>query len=148
MLLSLLATLIMLTAFLSPSWLVAAPEKVVFDNETVLYRPSVGVYAKCNRPINFNYPVCTLLAVKGLATDSHIFPTLWKASVVFLTFGKSYHSDVTELVVVIRYENCKISGLSIMSVTVCLGIISCCFQSIFKKSIFNISGAVQVLAGK
>lgn len=35
-----------------------------------------------------------------------------------------------------------------MSLTVCMGIFSCCFQSIFKKSIFNISGAVQALAGK
>lgn len=88
MLLSLFATLIMLSAFLSPSWLVAAPEKVTFDNETVVYRPSVGVYAKCNRPIHFSYPICTLLAVKGLATESHIFPTLWKAAVVFLSFGE------------------------------------------------------------
>lgn len=87
-LLSLFATLIMLSAFLSPSWLVASPEKISFDNETVEYRPSEGVYAKCNKPLHFNYPICTLIAVRGLATDSHIFPTLWKAAVVFLTLGK------------------------------------------------------------
>lgn len=86
-LLSLFAELIMLIAFLNPSWLVAAPEEFTFENETVEYKPSVGVYAKCNKPTNFNYPVCTLIAVNGFATDSQIFPTLWKAACVFLTLG-------------------------------------------------------------
>lgn len=87
MLLSLIADLIMISAFLSPSWLVAAPEKLNFDNETIVYQPSVGVYAKCSKPLNFYYPVCTLIAVEGLATDSDIFPTLWKIAVVFLGIG-------------------------------------------------------------
>lgn len=34
-----------------------------------------------------------------------------------------------------------------MSLTVCMGLLSCCFQSIFKKSIFTISGAAQAAAG-
>lgn len=95
MLLSLFANLIMISAFFSPSWLVAAPEKLSFDNETIVYRPSVGVYAKCNRPLHFNYPICTLLAVKGLATDAYIFPSLWKAAVVFLSLGKVFKNHLT-----------------------------------------------------
>ncbi|KAG5899880.1 hypothetical protein JTB14_012343 [Gonioctena quinquepunctata] len=124
MLLGLFSTLLMLSAFLSPSWLTAAPETTFFGNETVKYIPSVGVYAKCGKPIGNNYPICTLLAVRGLATESHIYPEVWKAATVFLALG-----------------------LSIMSLTVCTGLMSCCFQSIFKKSIFNISGAAQAIAG-
>ncbi|CAG9860416.1 unnamed protein product [Phyllotreta striolata] len=124
MLLTLLATLLMLSAFLSPSWLVAATETVYFDKEKIVYRPSVGVYAKCSKPIKLEHPVCTLLALRGMATESYIFPTTWKAATVFLTLG-----------------------LGIMSLTVCTGMLSCCFQSIFKKSIFTISGAGQAIAG-
>lgn len=39
-------------------------------------------------------------------------------------------------------------GLVIMSVTVCLSLISCRVQSLFKKSLFNLSGAAQAIAGK
>lgn len=90
MLLSLIADLIMISAFLSPSWLVADPEKITFENETIVYQPSVGVYAKCSKPLHFYYPVCTLIAVEGLATDAQIFPTLWKFAVVFLGIGKFF----------------------------------------------------------
>ncbi|XP_050510307.1 LHFPL tetraspan subfamily member 2 protein [Diabrotica virgifera virgifera] len=124
MLTSLFSTLLMLSAFLSPSWLIAAPETVQFGNETVTYRPSVGVYAKCSKPIGFEYPICTLLALRGLATESHIYPVPWKAATVFLALG-----------------------LAIMTLTVCTGLLSCCFQSIFKKSIFNLSGVAQAIAG-
>ncbi|KAJ8934609.1 hypothetical protein NQ318_002953 [Aromia moschata] len=124
MLLSLFSTLLMLSAFLSPSWLVASPETATFGNETVTYKPSVGVYAKCSRPVGFNHPVCTLLSVGGLSADSHIFPPAWKAATVFLGLG-----------------------ISVMSLTVCMGLFSCCFQSIFKKSVFTISGAAQAVAG-
>ncbi|VEN39691.1 unnamed protein product [Callosobruchus maculatus] len=124
MLLALFSTLLMLSALFSPSWLVASPETVIFGNETVTYTPSLGVYSTCGKPIGLNHPVCTLLAVRGFATDSHIFPDVWKAATVFLALG-----------------------LSVTAVTVCTGLMSCCFQSIFKKSIFNISGVAQAVAG-
>lgn len=143
MLLSLFATLIMISAFLNPSWLIAAPEEITFDNETVTYRPSVGVYAKCSKPLHFDHPICTLLAVKGLATDSHIFPTLWKAAVVFLSIGKFVRFPKMKFFNITLF----VLGICIMSITVCMGLLSCCFQSIFKKSIFNISGAAQAAAG-
>lgn len=34
-----------------------------------------------------------------------------------------------------------------MSLTVCSAILSCCIQSLFKKSIFTLSGAAQCIAG-
>ncbi|KAJ8925917.1 hypothetical protein NQ315_009769 [Exocentrus adspersus] len=123
-LLSLFSTLLMLSALLSPSWIVASPETVTFENETITYKPSVGVYAKCGRPINPSYPVCTVLSTRGFATEPQIFPNVWKAAIVSLNLG-----------------------LSIMSLTVCTGLMSGCFQSIFKKSIFTISGTAQAAAG-
>lgn len=131
----------MLSALLNPSWLTATLETADFGNETVKYRPSVGVYAKCGKPIGVHYPVCTVLAVRGLATESHIYPDVWKAATVFLCFGKIHEYCKHVL-------KCCLSGLTITSFTVCTGLLSCCFQSIFKKSIFNISGAAQAIAGK
>ncbi|KAJ8967331.1 hypothetical protein NQ317_001265 [Molorchus minor] len=53
-----------------PLWLVASPETIAFGNETLTYKPSVGVYAKCSRPAGFNHPVCTLLSVAGLGSGN------------------------------------------------------------------------------
>lgn len=87
-LLSLFSTLLMLSAILSPSWIITSSETIKFGNESVTYRPSVGVYAKCSKPTKYNYPVCTLLSTRGFATESHIFPDVWKAAIVFLGLGK------------------------------------------------------------
>ncbi|XP_023030268.1 LHFPL tetraspan subfamily member 2a protein [Leptinotarsa decemlineata] len=124
MLLALFSSLLLLTSLLSPSWLVAAPETITVGNETIKFRPSLGIYAKCGKPIGNTYPICTLLAVRGLSADPHIYPNVWKAGTVFLAMG-----------------------IFVMSLTVCTGLMSCCFQSICKKSIFNISGAAQAIAG-
>ncbi|XP_044265083.1 LHFPL tetraspan subfamily member 2a protein [Tribolium madens] len=124
MLISLLATLLMLGAFMSPLWLVRGQQEILFGNETITYTASVGVYTKCSKPIKIEGPACTAIAVRGLATDSNVFPGVWKASTVFL-----------------------VSGLIIMSATVFMGLVSCRIQSFFKKSIFTMSGAAQALAG-
>lgn len=128
-LVSLVATLLMLTTLVNPTWLVAKPQTEIFDNISVVYVPSVGVYAKCGKPlrgvIEKKSSYCTSLAVNGLLTESEVFPNVWKASVVFLAFG-----------------------LTIMTVTVFAGFMSCCCQSVFKKSIFTLSGATQAFAGE
>ncbi|CAH0552000.1 unnamed protein product [Brassicogethes aeneus] len=124
MLLTLMATLMIYSALLNPSWLTAKPQMATFENETISYTPSVGVYAKCIKPISLNHPSCTFIGIDGLATDSEIYPTVWKAATLFLYFG-----------------------LFIMSITVVTSIISCCFQSIFRKSIFTLSGVAQGVAG-
>lgn len=84
---SLIALLMMLSALVSPSWLVTPSKEIEYGNETITYTPSVGVYARCSVPIQFDKPSCTTLAVRGLATDSDVFPTVWKAAVVFITLG-------------------------------------------------------------
>lgn len=121
MLTSLIATLLMLAALANPAWLEGPPQTLVQDNnQTLQIRPSVGVYARCSKK-----QICTTLAVEGLATDSAIFPGPWKAAVVFICLG-----------------------LMIMCVTVFSSLLSCCFQSICRKSIFTLSGSAQAVAGK
>ncbi|CAG9764392.1 unnamed protein product [Ceutorhynchus assimilis] len=124
MLLSLLCTLMMLSALLSPTWITSTPQAATFDNETVSYTPSLGVYAKCGKPIGKNHPVCTLMSAGGLSADSKVYPSVWKAATVFLAMG-----------------------LFVMSITVCTSLVSCCIQSLFRKSIFTLSGAAQCIAG-
>lgn len=125
MLLSLLCTLTMLSALLSPNWITAFPQTATFDhNITITFTPSLGVYARCGRPITSTHPACTLMSVEGLRGDSDVYPTVWKTATVFLAMG-----------------------LVVMSLTVCAGLLSCCVQSVCKKSIFTLSGAAQCIAG-
>lgn len=124
MLTSLIATLLMLVALANPAWLEAPPQTIVNNNQTQQIRTSVGVYARCSKKLQNNKQICTTLAVQGLATDSEVFPGPWKASVVFICLG-----------------------LTIMCVTVFSSLLSSCFQSICRKSIFTMSGSAQAVAG-
>lgn len=124
MLTSLIATLLMLAALANPAWLEAPPEMITNDNHTIQIKPSIGVYARCSNKLEHNKQICTTLAVQGLATDSEIFPSPWKAAVVFICFG-----------------------LTIMCTTVFSSLLSSCFQSCFRKSIFTMSGSAQAVAG-
>jgi len=122
---SLFTTLVMLAALFNPAWLTATPQEVTLGNETILFTPSVGVYTKCYKPKKGEVvPDCSTIAVRGLATDANVFPVAWKISFVFIALG-----------------------LAIMTLTIISGAIGCYFQSIFKKSIFTVSGATQTIAG-
>ncbi|XP_050296734.1 LHFPL tetraspan subfamily member 2a protein isoform X2 [Anthonomus grandis grandis] len=86
-LLSLFCTLLMLSAILSPSWIAGTPQKTTINNETVVYTPSLGVYAKCDKPVGKHHSICTLMSARGLSEDSEYYPGAWKAAMVFLTMG-------------------------------------------------------------
>lgn len=118
LLLSLLALLIMLSAFMSASWLIGPSEPGRRDVS------SEGIYTRCKVMSIEKQLHCGPFAMDGLATSGEVFPGAWKATMFFLALG-----------------------LSIMTVTVFCGIVGCCFQSVFKKSIFTISGAAQAIAG-
>jgi hypothetical protein len=94
----------------------------VSDNSTMMYSPSVGLYNRCTRSHGRQH--CGPFSLHGLATDSEVFPGWWKAALVLLCIG-----------------------LSIMAATVLTSVLSCCVQSIFRKSIFTVSGAAQTIAG-
>lgn len=85
--------------------------------------PSVGVFNRCGKVNDQKH--CAIFAIDGLSTDSKTFPTFWKASLLFFSLG-----------------------FAIMVFTVMAAVLSCCVQSIYKKSIFTVTGAVQAVAGK
>ncbi|XP_021936403.1 lipoma HMGIC fusion partner-like 2 protein isoform X2 [Zootermopsis nevadensis] len=111
-LLTVVATMAVLSAVLTPKWLIGPPR----------LKPSVGLYNRCTRSHGRQH--CGPFSLHGLATDSEVFPGWWKAALVLLCIG-----------------------LSIMAATVLTSVLSCCVQSIFRKSIFTMSGAAQTIAG-
>lgn len=124
---SLIALMTMFVALMNPKWLIGPMQNITIRNLTYDYKQSVGVYTKCGRPLNkdyFNGPSCTTIAVDGFSTDSEVYPNTWKAATFFIALG-----------------------LTVMAVSVLLAFSSFCFQSIHKKSIYNIVGAIQATAG-
>lgn len=121
-LVSLVALLLVFSALVSPKWLVAPTKEAKVGNTTLTYTASRGIYTRCKLVKDEFY--CSTIAVRGLATDSDVFPIAWKTAMVFISLG-----------------------LTVMCLTVVSGIMSFCFQSIFKKSIFTMSGATQAFAG-
>ncbi|XP_067003719.1 LHFPL tetraspan subfamily member 2 protein [Anabrus simplex] len=122
-LLTLVATLAVLSAVLTPKWLIGPPRlKPSAENTSELFSPTVGIYTRCTWMSGRQH--CGPFNLHGLGTDSVVFPPCWKAAMVFLCLG-----------------------LAIMTLTVLAAVLSCCFQSVFRKSIFTTSGAAQVVAG-
>lgn len=84
-LVSLTSLLLMLSALVSPKWLIATPTDVTVQNKTLTYTASLGIYTRCKMMKNEFF--CSTIAVRGLATDSDVFPTVWKTSMVFICLG-------------------------------------------------------------
>lgn len=95
----------------------------ISENGTELYTPTVGIFNRCTQLYGRTH--CANFNVDGFATDASVFPGCWKASLFFLS-----------------------AGLATMSVTVMAALLGCCVQSIGRKSIFNLAGVAQAVAGK
>ncbi|XP_015608328.1 LHFPL tetraspan subfamily member 2 protein [Cephus cinctus] len=121
-LLSLAALTAVLSALITPRWLIGPPTTKHTKNGTVLYSPTVGIFNRCTRLYGRTH--CANFNADGLATDSKVFPECWKATLFFLSLG-----------------------LAIMTVTVMAALLGCCVQSIGRKSIFNLAGVAQAIAG-
>ncbi|KAF9824812.1 hypothetical protein SFRURICE_019859 [Spodoptera frugiperda] len=67
---------------------------------------------------------CASFSFYGLATDAEVYPTPWKASMFFLSLCAA-----------------------IQFATVLAGVMACCVQSVFKKSVISLAGATQALGG-
>ncbi|XP_031784918.1 LHFPL tetraspan subfamily member 2 protein isoform X2 [Nasonia vitripennis] len=91
-------------------------------NGTELYSPTVGIYNRCIKLFGRNH--CGNFNMEGLATDSSVFPGCWKASLFFMALG-----------------------LTVMGITVVAALLGCCVQSVGRKSIFNLAGVAQAVAG-
>ncbi|XP_053978552.1 LHFPL tetraspan subfamily member 2 protein [Hylaeus anthracinus] len=121
-LLSLVALMAVLSGLITPKWLVGPRTIKDTRNGTELYVPTVGIFNRCIRLHGKMH--CANFNIDGIATDSSVFPACWKASYFFMSLG-----------------------LAIMSLTVLAALIGCCIQSIGRKSIFNLAGVAQVIAG-
>lgn len=81
LLLSLLALLAMLSAFMSASWLIGPPELNRWET------PSEGIYTRCKIMSLEKQLHCGPFAMDGLATSAEVFPGAWKATMFFLALG-------------------------------------------------------------
>ncbi|KAM9858802.1 LHFPL tetraspan subfamily member 2a protein-like [Aulostomus maculatus] len=124
-LLSIVVAFAELIAFMSPDWLLGYPRAhTSVGGEEVNpgeYRPSLGLYSRCLRlPTQRGGVSCGPYA--GSFTE--VASGFWQAAMLFLA-----------------------AGTSVLGVVACISIFSLCFQSILRKSIFNICGVLQAIAG-
>ncbi|XP_034950271.1 LHFPL tetraspan subfamily member 2 protein [Chelonus insularis] len=119
-LLSLVALMAVLSALITPKWIVGPHQ--IKKNTTDLFSPTVGIFNRCT--MLFDRMHCANFNSEGFATDSKVFPGFWKASLFFLALG-----------------------LAVMSVSVLAALLGCCVQSVGRKSIFNLAGVTQAIAG-
>ncbi|XP_039748074.1 LHFPL tetraspan subfamily member 2a protein [Pararge aegeria] len=123
LLLSLVAFMLILTGIMTPKWLLGQPVVLNEKNVTKFYVPSVGIYNRCIRMRHDRYN-CAPFSLYGLATDSEVYPKPWKAALFFLSLCAA-----------------------IQFATVLAGVMACCVQSVFKKSVISLAGATQALGG-
>lgn len=121
--LSLIADMVLLSAIVSPKWLIG-PERYTIETNFTSHRyPSVGIYTRCKIMDKSRYH-CGPFDFDGFATDNEVYPIPWKASMFFISLG-----------------------FFILTTTVLLTLLTCCRQSLFGKSIHNITGSAQVVSG-
>lgn len=125
-LLSIVVAFAELIAFMSPDWLMGFPRSdsnaggAAVDSRG--YRPSLGLYSRCLRIGSRGVGVsCGPYA----GTFGEVASGFWQAAMLFLAAGTFV-----------------LGGVAFIS------IFSLCFQSILKKSLFNICGLLQAIAGE
>ncbi|CAN9513055.1 unnamed protein product [Ophioblennius macclurei] len=124
-LLSIVVAFAELIAFMSSDWLLGSPQPDPVAKEAGAdskeYRPSLGLYSRCRRVGAHGVGVsCGPYA----STFGEVASGFWQAAMLFLA-----------------------AGTVVLGCVACISIFSLCFQSILKKSIFNICGLLQAIAG-
>ncbi|KAL7839763.1 hypothetical protein SRHO_G00264210 [Serrasalmus rhombeus] len=113
-----------LVAFMSADWLIGTRHPSG-SNITVVptpepYRPSLGLYSRCIKVAQQKMVQCGPYA----ADFTEIASGFWQATTIFL-----------------------VVGIFLLSIVGFLSVFSLCFQSILGKSIFNVCGLLQGIAG-
>lgn len=131
MVLSIVATLAVITGIMTPKWLYGSPRP--FNNNfnlsvdatpDLLYRPSIGIYNRCTK-IRRSIGGEPELNCYKYARDFMEIPSgAWRACLFFLCFGTF-----------------------LLAVVVFMSIVGFCAQSVGKKSIFSLGGVIQAIAG-
>ncbi|CAK6950689.1 LHFPL tetraspan subfamily member 2a protein-like [Scomber scombrus] len=118
-LLSIVVAFAELIAFMSPDWLLGSPRTDTSVSRE--YRPSLGLYSRCLHIGTWGRGVsCGPYA----SSFGEVASGFWQAAMLFLA-----------------------AGTLLLGVVACMSIFTLCFQSILKKSIFNICGLLQAIAG-
>ncbi|XP_072517529.1 LHFPL tetraspan subfamily member 2a protein [Salminus brasiliensis] len=127
-LLSIVAAFSELIAFMSTDWLVGfprTPDTVISSHGAPAageaYRPTLGLYGRCIRLPQLRRGVlCGPYAVHF----GEIASGFWQAASIFLA-----------------------AGILLLCAVAFISVFTMCFQSIMKKSIFNVCGLLQAIAG-
>lgn len=122
-LLTLVADLFILTAMVTPRWLMGPQPHVIdtMDNTTMQRYPSVGINTRCI--LMREKFSCGPFDLDGLATDNNVYPLPWKFAKFFIALG-----------------------FFIMTLTTILTLATFCRQSIMGKSIHTVTGSAQAVA--
>lgn len=122
-LLSIIVAFAELITFMSSDWLMGFPRSGSDASaDSGEYRPSLGLYSRCLRIGSQGVGVsCGPYA----GTFAEVASGFWQAAMLFLA-----------------------AGTLVLGGVACISIFSLCFQSILKKSLFNICGLLQAIAGK
>ncbi|KAL0809703.1 hypothetical protein ABMA28_011216 [Loxostege sticticalis] len=123
LLLSIVAFMLIISGIMTPKWLLGQPVITNENNVTSFYVPSVGIYNRCLRMKN-DVNNCASFSFYGLATSDTVYPKPWKASMFFLSLCAA-----------------------VQFATILAGVMSCCVQAVFKKSLISLAGATQALGG-
>lgn len=118
-LLSIVVAFVELVAFMSPNWLVRNVSEAGVDVKE--HWQSLGLYSRC-----------ILISFKGVGvscgpyagTFGEVASPSWQAAMLFLA-----------------------AGTLVLGCVACISIFTLCFQSIKKKSLFNICGLMQAIGG-
>lgn len=126
---TLIAAMLTSYAIVAPKWLIgperfASSPSPATSNITTYRHPSVGIYSRCIIMDKQQHYHCGTFDLDGFATDNAIYPSAWKATMFFASLG-----------------------FALLTVTVLLTIITCCRQSCCGKSVHNITGSAQAIAG-
>lgn len=131
MVLSVVATLAMITGIMTPKWMYGRPR--IFDDQEynstsfvppdAMYRPSVGIYNRCKKIQKVIGGDPVLNCYSYIKDFMEIPSGAWKACMVFLCFGTF-----------------------LLGVAVIMSLIGFCVQSVGKKSIFSLGGLIQAIA--
>lgn len=127
-LLSIVVAFAELIAFMSPEWLVGKAKSInsaSVDNRTggssEPYRPTLGIYGRCIKLASYwRETLCGPYA----ENFNEIASGFWQATAIFLAIGILFL--------------CAVAFVSVFTM---------CVQSIMKKSIFNVCGLIQGIAG-
>ncbi|XP_054721846.1 LHFPL tetraspan subfamily member 2 protein-like [Uloborus diversus] len=129
-LLTMATTLAMVAAVITPTWLIGPSRKLrarsKSHSDDEIFTPSLGLYNGCIKLHEIDQLFTETCApfVTSFSMSSEAFPNFWKAALVLF-----------------------VCGLGLMSFTLLTSLSCCCIRSVFRKSVFTVSGTIQAIAG-